>query len=752
VTPQRAFEAASAPLPERKRRPLAVPHSALRSLCIVTTELPHLLKNGGIGSCNWHLAALLARRGWRIHVLYCGQVSAAADKKKAAREMLKLGCSVSYLDDCEISKAARTPTCEPSWFLDCSDRVCNALQTLHRAYHFSLIEFADYQGIGFRPIQAKRTGLAFDDVCLIVKLHSSSQWVREANLSWVAHTDDLLLDHCERYAFDNADVQIAPCRYMLDFARSIGWQVKDDALVIPYVFPQPKSLAATAPAAIKEIVFFGRLETRKGLEVFVEAVSRLPASLKITFLGRNGALANGRAPDEAIRGALKGRSVKLLANLDRHEALAYLSKGRRLAVMPSLVDNSPNTVIECATHGIPFLASCAGGVPELLPDPELEAELLFEPNAKALAARLKRYLDLPPAERQLLTEKARRITEASANNEAVLVHYHELIQERVAPAVTASLSASSVRLAEEQPLVTVAVTYFNLPEFLPEALESLAAQTYANLEVLVVDDGSTNPVAIRVFEEQRRLYPQFRFLSQANGGLSAARNLALTEAAGEFFLPVDADNVAHPDMVAVFVRGLRRNPELSALACYYLAFDTDNDRKAGKCLYAYRPPGGPHVMASFRNVYGDANSIFRTADLRTINGYEPDRDSTCEDWEAFVKLINAGFKLDVLPEHLFFYRHRLDSLLRNTLPYRNQRRVLRHYFNMEELPKGERVGLWSVLHSLHAGATAGSNSVRYQTADCLNAALKKLPWLHFLIKKALVTFLIGRSAERFNGR
>jgi glycosyltransferase involved in cell wall biosynthesis len=336
-----------------------------------------------------------------------------------------------------------------------------------------------------------------------------------------------------------------------------------------------------------------------------------------------------------------------------------------------------------------------------------------------------------------------------ANNEAVVVRYHELIQEQVAPAVTASLSSSSVRLAEEQPLVTVAVTYFNLPAYLPEALESLAAQTYANLEVLVVDDGSTSPVAIRVFEEQRSLYPQFRFLSQPNGGLSAARNLALAEAGGEYFLPVDADNIARPDMVAVFVRGLRRNPELSALACFYLAFETDADRQSGKCLYAYRPTGGPHVMASFRNVYGDANSIFRTADLRTINGYEPDRDSTCEDWEAFVKLINAGFRLDVLPEHLFFYRYRPDSMLRNTSPYRNQRRVLRHYFKMDELPKGERVGLWSVLHGMADGAPrmSGENSLCYQAADRLNAALKKLPWLHYLFKKAIVKFFIGRNAS-----
>ena len=86
--------------------------------------------------------------------------------------------------------------------------------------------------------------------------------------------------------------------------------------------------------------------------------------------------------------------------------------------------------------------------------------------------------------------------------------------------------------------MTVAVTYFNLPRYLPEVLASLSTQNYANLEVLVVDDGSTNPVAIRVFEEQQHLYPQFRFLSQPNGGLSSARNLALAEAKENTFCPL----------------------------------------------------------------------------------------------------------------------------------------------------------------------------------------------------------------------
>src|SRR5262249_30784324 len=162
----------------------------------------------------------------------------------------------------------------------------------------------------------------------------------------------------------------------------------------------------------------------------------------------------------------------------------------------------------------------------------------------------------------------------------------------------------------------------------------LAAQSYQNLEVIVVDDGSTSPVAVRVFDEQRELYPNFRFVRQRNGGVGAARNPAPAEAKGGEFLPPDAGNVGPPRTGETFVRGMCCNPDLCALSCFNLGFRDSQDIAQGNFMYAYRPAGGPYALAGLQNVYGDANSIFRVADLRAIGGYETDRDSTCEDWET----------------------------------------------------------------------------------------------------------------------
>src|SRR5262249_53767137 len=193
-----------------------------------------------------------------------------------------------------------------------------------------------------------------------------------------------------------------------------------------------------------------------------------------------------------------------------------------------------------------------------------------------------------------------------------------------------------------EPLVTICVPHFNMGQYLDDALASLAAQTYPALEVLIIDDGSTDVRARAAFERAQERHPRFTFLTQANAGIGATRNRGLHLAHGAYFLPMDADNIAAPDMVRRLVAGLERHPALAALSCYSLAFDKMADIAAERFLYAYRPIGGPRVLGCLQNVYGDGNALFRTDCLRAVGGFGVERDASFEDWEAFVKLVNAG--------------------------------------------------------------------------------------------------------------
>lgn len=274
--------------------------------------------------------------------------------------------------------------------------------------------------------------------------------------------------------------------------------------------------------------------------------------------------------------------------------------------------------------------------------------------------------------------------------------------------------------AEEQPLVTVCIAHYNLGRHLPTTLASLERQTYPNFEVVVIDDGSTDAASVAVFAAMAERHRRFRFLRQENAGVGAARNRGLAEARGRYFVPVDADNVACPDMLERFVDAAQRRPELAALSCYFLAFESDEALARQRFAYAYRPTGGPHVLSCLRNVYGDANALFRTDSLRSVGGFEPDRGTSYEDWEAFVKLVHAGHAVDVLPDALFYYRHLPGGFSRTTDHHANQLRVVRQFARLEGLPPGERELLWHALVGAQMRVEhqeACLRSRRYRIAD-----------------------------------
>ena len=242
---------------------------------------------------------------------------------------------------------------------------------------------------------------------MCVKLHATSAWQRDGNHRWPQGTNDLALDFRERYAFENADVQMSPSRYMLDYVERQGWKVGN--AVVAYPFPEPVVRDATADdQAPTEVVFFGRLEIRKGLDLFLDAVNDLPAGVDVTFLGRDTVLPSGQLATDYIQHRLRGRSFKIHTELMREQALKYLASENRLSVIASLSETFGFTVAECAVNGLPFIAARAGGTSEVIPDPEVQEGLFFEPTSRDLGRCLNDYFKMSPARRRALRFERRK--------------------------------------------------------------------------------------------------------------------------------------------------------------------------------------------------------------------------------------------------------------------------------------------------------------------------------------------------------
>jgi hypothetical protein len=160
---------------------------------------------------------------------------------------------------------------------------------------------------------------------------------------------------------------------------------------------EPKPAPEASDGRVRRIAFFGRLEERKGLRPFLAGVNaldpRLLEEVELQFIGR----ATPAWTPDRIEASLSDdakralRAVSFETDLDQDEALARLTRAGTLAVMPSFAETFGNTVRECLDYGIPFLASNAAAIDELVA-PEDRGRALFEPTREGVEAALRRAL------------------------------------------------------------------------------------------------------------------------------------------------------------------------------------------------------------------------------------------------------------------------------------------------------------------------------------------------------------------------
>ncbi len=227
------------------------------------------------------------------------------------------------------------------------------------------------------------------------------------------------------------------------------------------------------------------------------------------------------------------------------------------------------------------------------------------------------------------------------------------------------------------PLVTVSIAFHSPSDGLADTLASVAGQTYSHLEVLVIDGCSVAEESAKLVEEMQSRYASFRFLRPSGAGNDPTRDRGLWEAAGDYFISMDGDTVACPEMVERLVAAMRGNPNRSALTCYLLAYREASSSPS---------KDGADLLTSTKNIY--PGGIFDTAKFRQVGGYGTGRELFGQEWIGFVNLVNHGYAVDMVPEHLFYCRPGEKGA-------RKPEPALRPFFPMDRELAAERVALWT---------------------------------------------------------
>lgn len=198
--------------------------------------------------------------------------------------------------------------------------------------------------------------------------------------------------------------------------------------------------------------------------------------------------------------------------------------------------------------------------------------------------------------------------------------------------------------------VSVVIPCFNAGAHLDDAVRSALAQTHANLEVVIVDDGSTDAATVALLDGAQ--WPRTRVFRQANTGPAAARNHAIREAAGDYILPLDADDTISPTYVAKAVTVLDTQPSVGCVYCKAMKFGAET---------------GPWDLPPYRleelvidNVIF-VTALFRKSDWQAIGGFDEKLRHGVEDYDFWVKMVASGRHVVQLDEYLFNYRVQAKS-------------------------------------------------------------------------------------------
>ncbi len=227
--------------------------------------------------------------------------------------------------------------------------------------------------------------------------------------------------------------------------------------------------------------------------------------------------------------------------------------------------------------------------------------------------------------------------------------------------------------------VSIVISTYNRSNLLREAVESVLAQTYSPLEVIVVDDGSTDDTAAVMAAYAGRV----QYIRQDNAGVSAARNRGFAAAQGDLIGFLDDDDIFLPQKIERQVALLAAQPELGLVHCRYYIMGSDGTYLSKVGLL---PSGEVLEQLVCQNFLWMSGPLIRRERLEAAGGFDPALSSAA-DYDLWVRIAGAGYPFGCVQEPVGAYRVHANSMVTNmALTEREVLISLNRFFGHTDLP------------------------------------------------------------------
>lgn len=535
-----------------------------------------------------------------------------------------------------------------------------------------LLESQEYLGIAYYTLQKKHLKYPFfSELRVLVTCHAPAFVYLEYNHFSTYEFPNFWVCEMEKFVLSAADLIISPSDYIVQ-------QIKLRSVALCSVYhrilnPINGLAADKANASFQRglIVCFGKLSPLKGSFRLLDDLKQMwdeGFHYRIVLVGgyQHMHVPEGCTAREFIElkyGAyIKAGLIELKGALEQPEAMKLIQRAN-VVVVPSLVDNLPYTVLESMCYARVVLASKQGGHREIINHGR--NGFLFDHNIpRDFSNKLKEIMALDEQQHKLIGLEAAgdiitHFSSAKIYNEKIAV-IEELIKKDTTPSVFPFTRLRNFKSKEyensstEAIKVSVVVPYFNLGAYIDATISSINNSTYSNIEIIIVNDGSTDRASVdklKEYDEQKNIH----VVNTENRGLAQARNTGAAFASGTYLLFLDADDLVEPEFITKGVNVLQHYDNVHFVTTWLFYFD--GAQGGWPCFN----PEPPYLLV--HNMVSCSILVLRSSFLR-----HGKNDSNLvygmEDWDMVLGLVANGCYGVVLPEQLIGYRVRRDSMTR----------------------------------------------------------------------------------------
>lgn len=222
--------------------------------------------------------------------------------------------------------------------------------------------------------------------------------------------------------------------------------------------------------------------------------------------------------------------------------------------------------------------------------------------------------------------------------------------------------------------VSVIIPCYNHGIYLNEAINSVLVQSYKNIEIIVINDGSTDEKTVSLLN--KICHPAVKVIHISNGGVSKARNVGISQSSGDYILPLDSDDWIDESFIEIAVAILNKDNTLEIVGSGVEYF---GDFSSKEMLPLYSPKH--HLL---QNLFFNT-SLFRKNSFQKINGYDESLLTGWEDWDFYLRLISKSKQVYIIPE--FLYHYRIKKVSRNAMIINEIKQKLEQQFFKKHLEK-----------------------------------------------------------------